>query len=135
MLSMTRRTFLSSILATMSIVTLATLSGCSEGGQSVTGTWYGVDEAGRTSTLEINEDGTWLFTGQYTANGDWDETDDGTIVLSAPLVSLPFKVDDNGNYRVLSFAGEDPSATNAAGISKSTFYATKAARDAMMATD
>lgn len=133
MLSMTRRVFLSGLFTTIGAVALTALPGCSDDSQAVTGTWYGVDEDGRTSTLELSEDGTWLFNGQYTASGDWSETDSGTIVLTATLVSLPFKVDGTGDNRVLSFAGDDPSATNAAGISKSTFYATEAARDAAAA--
>lgn len=128
--SMTRRTFLGGVLATMGTVAMMTLAGCSDDSQSVTGMWYGIDNDGDTSTLEINEDGTWLFNGKYTASGDWDETDSGTIVLTAPLVSLPFNVDGKGDDRVLSFAGDDPSATNAAGISKTTFYASESARNA-----
>lgn len=127
---MTRRSFLCVLAA--GVVTcslLPALSGCSDDGRSVTGTWYGVDDEGSTSTLEINEDGTWLFNGRYSASGDWSETDGGTIVLSATLVSIPFTLEGEGDGRVLAFAGEDPSRGNAPEISRTTFYATEAARE------
>ena len=132
MLSMTRRAFLGSLLTAMGAVALTALPGCSIGNQGVTGTWYGIDEDGHTSTLEINEDGTWLFNGKYTASGDWNETDSGTIVLTAPLVSIPYTLEGDGDDRALVFAGEDPSSGNAPEISESTFYATEAARDSAM---
>lgn len=116
------------VLAVMLVMTV--LAGCQSGGKDVTGMWYGVNVDGQRSTLEINEDGTWLYTGSYSGNGDWDETDSGTIVLSAPLVSIPFKMDGSGDDRVLSFTGDDPSYGNATEISRSTFYATEEARDA-----
>lgn len=129
-LNMTRRTFLRGALAASAVLLLAPItSACSVSGREVTGTWYGLDNDGNLSTLEVNEDGTWLFNGRYAANGEWSETDSGTIVLSAPLVSIPFKLDGSGDERVLSFAGDDPTYGNAPAISRSTFYATEAARD------
>lgn len=133
-LCMTRRSFLCAMAAgAASLSLLPVLSGCAGGDRGVTGMWYGVDDEGSRSTLELNEDGTWLFNGKYSANGDWSETDSGTIVLSAPLVSVPFKLEGSGDERVLSFAGDDPSYGNAPGISRSTFYATEEARDAASA--
>lgn len=128
---MTRRGFLRGLAAgAAGLALLGTLPGCDGGEQGVAGTWYGVNTDGQLSTLELNEDGTWLFNGPYTANGDWDETDSGAIVLSAPLMSVPFTLEGSGDDRTLVFAGEDPSYGNAPAISKSTFYATEAARDA-----
>lgn len=128
---MSRRSFVRAALGTGAAFALVpVLSACSPGVAGPEGTWYGVDSSGSTSTLEINEDGTWFFNGKYAANGDWSETDGGTIVLSAPLVSIPFKMEGSGDDRVLVFAGEDPSYGNAPGISESTFYATEEARDA-----
>lgn len=128
-----RRFFVRSALGAGAALALApTLAACSPGGDGPEGTWYGVDDDGNTSTLEVNEDGTWLFSGKYTASGDWSETDSGIIVLSAPLVSIPFALEGSGDERVLSFAGEDPSYGNAPGISRSTFYATEGARDAAL---
>lgn len=129
MMNMTRRMFLNGLLAMMGTITLMAFPGCSNNSQAVTGTWYGIDKNGHTSTLELNEDGTWLFNGRYTASGDWNRTDSDTIVLTASLMSLSFKVDGTGDGRVLSYAGDDPSATNATGISKTVFYATESARD------
>ena len=61
---MTRRSFVRVALSAASNLAVApVLSGCSGGEQGVTGMWYGVDDEGNTSTLEINEDGTWLFNG------------------------------------------------------------------------
>ena len=126
-----RRSFVRAALGMGAALALApSLSACTPGGDGPEGTWYGVDDSGNTSTLEINEDGTWLFNGQYAASGDWSETDGGTIVLSAPLVSIPFALEGSGDGRVLAFAGEDPSYGNAPGISRSTFYAAEEARDA-----
>ena len=131
---LTRRSFLCAMAAgAASLSLLPVLSGCSGGEQGVTGMWYGVDDEGNTSTLEINEDGTWLFNGKYSADGDWNETDSGTIVLSAALVSVPLKLEGSGDERVLSFAGKDPSRGTATDISESTFYATEEARDAASA--
>ena len=91
--------------------------------------WYGVNDEGEYSTLEINEDGTWLFTGSSSGSGEWSETDSGTIVLSATLVSVPFTLEGSGDDRMLVFAGEDPNSGNAPQLSGSTFYATEDARD------
>lgn len=88
----TRRSLLCAMVAGMaSLSLLPALSGCADGGQGVTGTWYGINEGGCRSTLEINDDGTWFYNGTYSAVGDWNETDGGTIVLSAPLVSVSFE--------------------------------------------
>lgn len=101
------------------------------GGKGGIGTWYGFNESSNEpSTLEINGDGAWLFNGAYAADGEWSETDGGTVVLSAPLVSVALRVEGEGDRRTLVFAGEDPSRGNAPEISKSTFYATEEARDA-----
>lgn len=113
------------------------LAGCGGGG-GIEGKWYGTRDDGgehsETSTLEINRDGTWLFTGDdgVTGSGEWNETDSGTYVLTAMngLISVPLRLDGSGDGRVLSFAGSDPSRGNAPSISESTFYATEAARDA-----
>ena len=51
------------------------LSACSSEDENPVGTWYGVDDEGEYSTLEINEDGTWLYTGSYSGSGEWSETD------------------------------------------------------------
>lgn len=128
-MDMTRRSFLAGAVATAAFAALSFLPGCAGGNNAVTGTWYGVDDSGNLSTLEINGSGTWLFNGKYAANGDWEETDGGTIVLSAPLMSVPFRMEGTGEERMLVFAGEDPSYGNAPEISRSTFYATEAARD------
>ncbi|WP_019238290.1 MULTISPECIES: hypothetical protein [Enorma] len=108
---------------------LITLGGCQSGTQGPVGMWYGVDDGGNESTLEIDEDGTWLFNGKYSVNGDWSETDSGTIVLSAAYTSVPLEMEGSGDTRMLVFAGEDPHSGNAAAISSSTFYATEQARD------
>ena len=132
--SMSRRDFLLSLSATAAMLSsVPALSACSFGNQGTTGTWYGVDEGGNLSTLEINADGTWLFNGRYVVNGEWSETDGGTVVLSAPLMSVPIKMEGSGDDRILSFAGDDPSSGNATAISMSTFYATEAARDGAVA--
>lgn len=128
-MNMTRRAFLTGAVAAAMLAALPLLPGCAGGGDVVTGTWYGVDNSGNLSTLEIDKDGTWFFNGQYAANGDWEETDGGTVVLSAPLMSVPFEMEGTGDERMLVFAGEDPSYGNAPGISRSTFYATEDARD------
>lgn len=128
--NVTRRTLLRGAFATSVMLFLVSItSACSANERKVTGIWYGLDNRGDFSTLEINEDGTWLFDGRYSANGEWSETDSGTIVLSAPLVSIPFRLDGHGDGRILSFAGDDPSSGNAPAISLSTFYATEGARD------
>ena len=114
-------------LAVMLAITV--LTGCQSGGQDITGMWYGVNDEGEYSTLEINEDGTWLFTGSSSGSGEWSETDSGTIVLSATLVSVPFTLEGSGDDRMLVFAGEDPNSGNAPQLSGSTFYATEDARD------
>lgn len=133
-MTMTRRSFLAGTVAAAMLAALPFLPGCA-GGDAVTGTWYGVDDSGNLSTLEIDGDGTWLFNGKYAANGDWEETDGGTIVLSAPLMSVPFEMEGTSDERMLVFAGEDPSYGNAPEISRSTFYATEDARDAAVADE
>ena len=128
---MSRRAFVRAALATGALLAASpVLSACSSGDEGPVGTWYGVDDEGTRSTLEINEGGTWLYTGSYSGNGEWSETDGGTIVLSASLISIPFEVEGTGDGRVLVFAGDDPSSGNAPEISGSTFYATEEAREA-----
>ena len=104
--------------------------GPSSGDDGPIGTWYGVTDYGECSTLELNKDGTWLYIGSHSGSGEWSETDSGTIVLSAPLISIPFTLEGTGDDRALVFAGEDPTRGNAPEISRSTYYATEAARDA-----
>lgn len=126
-----RRSFIRTTLGIASTLVIAPiLSACSSGDEGPVGTWYGIDDEGSRSTLEINEDGTWLYTGSYSGSGEWSETDGGTIVLSASLISIPFEVEGTGDDRVLVFAGDDPNSGNAPEISGSTFYATEEAREA-----
>ena len=127
---MSRRAFVRAALATGALFAASpALSACLLGDEGPVGTWYGVDDEGEYSTLEINEDGTWLFTGRTTGSGEWSETDSGTIVLSATLISVPLTLEGSGDDRMLVFAGEDPNSGNAPEISGSTFYATEEARD------
>lgn len=130
--TLTRRALVRSVAAAGAAFALAPLlTACSAEEKGTIGTWYGFNESSNEpSTLEINGDGTWLFNGAYAADGEWSETDGGTVVLSAPLVSVPLRVEWEGDRRTLVFAGEDPSRGNAPEISKSTFYATEEARDA-----
>lgn len=130
--TLTRRALVRSVAAAGAASALAPLlTACSAEEKGAIGTWYGFNESSNEPpTLEINGDGTWLFNGAYAADGEWSETDGGTVVLSAPLVSVPLRVEGEGDRRTLVFAGEDPSRGNAPEISKSTFYATEKARDA-----
>lgn len=126
---MTAKKRVTALAVLVVMLVAALLTGCQSDGQSVTGTWYGVDDSGAYSTLEINKDSTWLFTGDVSGSGEWNETDSGTIVLSATLISVPFKLEGSGDDRTLVFAGEDPHGGNAPELSSSTFYATEEARD------
>ena len=129
-LNMTRRTFLRGALAASAALLLVPVtSACSVSGREVTGTWYGLDNDGNFSTLEVNEDGTWLFDGKYAANGEWSEDRQRDHRPLGALGEHPFKLDGSGDERVLSFAGDDPTYGNAPAISLSTFYVTEAARD------
>lgn len=136
--TITRRSFFLGALGVgASLALTPALSACSSGDDGPSsgvddpiGIWYGVTDYGEYSTLEINRDGTWLYMGSHSGSGEWSETDSGTIVLSAPLISIPFTLEGTGDDRALVFAGEDPKRGNAPEISRSTYYATEAARDA-----
>ncbi len=136
MRDITRREFVRVIgIGTLMVPTVGLMTACSaeSGGgsddESVVGTWYGVNTYGVISTLEIDESGTWYYNGSTSASGEWSQTDEGLIYLTATLLSLPYEMEGSGDERKLVFAGEDPSKTNNGEIARSTFYANEAARD------
>lgn len=120
-------------LALAAALTAGALAGCS-GEPKCVGTWYACDDDGDASTLTVDGGGTWSFSGEYTASGDWTEQDDGTVVLSGAngMVTIPMKVEGDGDSRSLSFAGDDPMSVKNGGyeISTATFYASEEAASA-----
>lgn len=134
MAGITRREFARMMgMGALLIPTLGLMTACADEGTDVVGTWYGVNTYGVLSTLEIDEDGSWYYNGSTAADGEWSQTDDGLIYLSATLLSLPYEMEGTGDERKLVFAGADPSATNNGEIARSTFYVSEEARDAAAA--